>query len=331
MKKILLTGATGYIGGVLLTRLLESGFSVRALARNPSRLTPHPNLEVIRGDILDLSALQDAMIGCELAYYLIHGLNEPSSFEYQEALFAQTFTKASNESGLSRVIYLGGLGEGGALSPHLRSRQLTGKILALGRVPVTEFRASIVLGEGSTSYEMMKALVQRLPFFIEPANLSAKCQPIFYTDLVDYLVKESTRVSSSNEIFELGGLDQISYSKLLLRLADHSGIRRKVIAVPEIDPRILAEAFELVCPEYARVGRHLMESLIYPTVVTEDQAQEVFPEIHPRGLDEALDQIGTFQASTRELLTPAHMLKILKMLTERFPQIRGLGKNWIHL
>jgi len=166
---------------------------------------------------------------------------------------------------------------------------------------------------------MMRLLAQRLPFFIDPANLRAHCQPIFQEDLFQYLLRELDRESTESRIFEIGGGDQSTYAGLLLKLASHSGIKRQVVPFVEVDLRILAEAFSLICPEYARVGRHLMESLTYPTIQQDQEsAAQVFPDIHPRGIDEALDQIGKFQADPKELLSREHFLKILRELQGRF-------------
>ncbi|NDF14228.1 NAD-dependent epimerase/dehydratase family protein [bacterium] len=326
MRKIMLTGASGYIGGLLLDRLLALGFEVQALVRNPARFRKtHPSLCVFAGDVRNPLAVREAMRGCELAYYLVHGLEEASSFEYQEALSAQVFTEAANQAGLSRIIYLGGLGEGSGLSPHLRSRQLTGKILSLGKTPVTEFRASIVLGRGSASFEMLRLLAGRLPFFVEPRNLMALCQPIHVDDLLAYLVRASEIPASLPPLIEVGGADQLPYAELLLRVARHSGIRRRVIPVPEIDLRLLAEVFELVCPEYARLGRRLMESLSHSTLVNHPGvALAAFPAIRPVGLDRALDCIGPIQSEVLALIGPEHTKKVLRMFRDRFPQFRFL-------
>jgi uncharacterized protein YbjT (DUF2867 family) len=326
MKKIMLTGATGYIGGLLLERLLALGHPVQALVRNPAKFNKvHPLLTVYTGDIRDAAAVREASRGCEIAYYLVHGLEEPSSFEYQEALSAQVFTEVANHSELSRIFYLGGLGEGGDLSPHLRSRQLTGKILGLGRTPVTEVRASIVLGRGSASYEMLSLLAGRLPFFVQPRNLTALCQPIWVEDLLAYLTRCLEVPDTLPALIEVGGQDQLSYSDLLLKVASRSGIYRKVIPAPEIDTRILAEAFEIICPEYARLGRRLMESLSHPTVVHHAEvARQLFPSIHPVGVEQALDSIGPIQADHLALISPEHTRKVIRMFKDRFPQLRFL-------
>ncbi len=328
MKKIMMTGVSGYVGNLLALRLLEEGFVIHALARNPSKVTiSHPSFQVFPGDVRDAKAVSDAMKDCESAVYLVHGLGEPRSFEHHEALAAQVFTKCSNEQGIGRIVYLGGLGRAGDLSPHLRSRHLTGAILALGRAQVLEFRASIVLGEGSTSTEILKALVSRLPFLIDPANLRELCQPIHFEDMIAYLVLGLTQEVRGSRVFEIGGPDQIAYADLLGRVAAHSGMDRKMFPVPEIDPAVLGEIFELVVPEHARVGRHLIESLTYPTVVEDQSAREVFPTIAPRSLDESLNGIGRVKPELKTILTREHRIRILRMLGERFPKLASVRER----
>jgi len=321
-KKIMLTGATGFVGRALAERLLAEGHSIRALMRDPGKSTlAHPSLEVIAGDVRDPQAVRDAMRGCNLAYYLVHGLGEPGSFEHEEALSAQVFTHCSNESGLERILYLGGLGNADADSPHLRSRHLTGKILALGRAKVLEFRASIVLGAGSTSYEIMKALVARVPVIPDPRNLRELCQPIHVDDLLDYLSAGIFVHLDGSCVVEVGGNEQIAYSALLERLARQAGLSRKIIPLPDLDPRLLGEVFELVVPEYGRVGRHLIESLVHPTVVTEDSARRMFPWIKPKDLDGAFQSIGESGLPFSALLSRAHLVRVVGALIERFPQL----------
>jgi nucleoside-diphosphate-sugar epimerase len=319
MKKIMLTGMTGYVGGILVRRLLNLGYEVQALVRNPAKVTlQHPNLSIIQGDIRDLNKVREALRGCSIAYYLVHGLDESESFEYQETLATQVFTDAVNREGTERVIYLGGLGHSEHLSPHLRSRQMAGKILTLGRAKVTEFRASVVLGQGSTSYEIICALINRLPFFVEPENLKALCQPIFSDDLIHYLLETLQQNPTESVIYEIGGSDQLSYAGLLYKVARHSGIKRKLIHLPQIEERIMFEAFELICPEYARVGGHLFESLSHSTVVMNDRAHLDFPDIRPLSLEQALDQVGRVKIEQNSVLSVKHTLKILKMLEGRF-------------
>ena len=191
MEKIMLTGITGFVGQRLARALLDSGKSVRALVRDPSRIPfQHEKLEWVVGDVRDPARVEEALQGCQSAYYLVHGMQEGDGFEHEEAKAAQVFTGACRKARVGRIIYLGGLGDDSTpLSPHLRSRHLTGDILRIPGIPVIEFRASIVIGKGSTSFSIVSALVNRLPFFIEPANLTAACQPIHVDDLIAYLLR----------------------------------------------------------------------------------------------------------------------------------------------
>lgn len=318
-----MTGVSGYVGGLLSERLLDRGYQIHAVTRNPSRIKlRHPALKIFEADLRHAESLASALEECDSAVYLAHSL-DVASFEHEEASAASSFTEALNRSGCDRVIYLGGLGKGGALSPHLRSRQLTGRILRLGKVPVLEFRASIVLGAGSASYQILKALVSRLPFFIDAPNLSGLCQPIAEADLLAYLIQgiESPQ-SGQSRVFEIGGADRATYSELLVRVADHSGIERRVISVPELDPRLLSEAFELICPEHSRLGKSLLESLPCATVVENPDASGEFPAITPVGISDALAGIGRIESDLKSLFSRAHTLRILKSLGSRFPKSR---------
>ena len=321
LEKIMLTGITGFVGERLARKLLDSGKSIRALVRNPSRVTwSHPALELVAGDVRDAARVRLAMEGCTTAYYLVHGLAEDSAFEHEEAKAAQVFASAGRLSGIGRIVYLGGLGdESTPLSPHLRSRHLTGDILRIPGIPVTEFRASIVIGRGSTSFAILSSLVRRLPFFVEPRNLKAECQPIHVSDLMTYLTD-----ATEDGIFEIGGPDRLTYAELLLRTAKASGLSRRLLPVPPLEVLILKEAFELICPEYSKVGGHLFESLIHPTVVTNGKAAVEFPEIRPVGVDEALRLEGGAGEEQAPLLSPAHLAEVMRMLEGRFEAVKGL-------
>ncbi len=321
LEKIMLTGITGFVGERLARKLLDSGKSIRALVRNPSRVTwSHPALELVAGDVRDAARVRLAMEGCTTAYYLVHGLAEDSAFEHEEAKAAQVFASAGRLSGIGRIVYLGGLGdESTPLSPHLRSRHLTGDILRIPGIPVTEFRASIVIGRGSTSFAILSSLVRRLPFFVEPRNLKAECQPIHVSDLMTYLTD-----ATGDGIFEIGGPDRLTYAELLLRTAKASGLSRRLLPVPPLEVLILKEAFELICPEYSKVGGHLFESLIHPTVVTNGKAAVEFPEIRPVGVDEALRLEGGAGEEQAPLLSPAHLAEVMRMLEGRFEAVKGL-------
>jgi len=187
---ILLTGATGYVGGRLLAELEKAGYAVRCLSRHPETLRPRvaPSTEVVRGDVSDPPSLQQALRGVDTAYYLIHSMAADDDFEQRDRSAAAHFAEAARRAGVRRIIYLGGLGVGPDLSTHLASRQEVGEILRHSGVPTLELRASIIIGSGSLSFEMIRALVDRLPFMIIPKWVRVKAQPIAIEDVIAYLL-----------------------------------------------------------------------------------------------------------------------------------------------
>jgi uncharacterized protein YbjT (DUF2867 family) len=289
---ILVTGGTGYIGGRLLKALEAGRRPVRCLARRPDFLQARvgPGTEVVAGDCLDRSTLRSAMAGVHTAYYLVHSMGSAGKFEEQDRIAAQNFAEAARESGVQRIIYLGGLGKvSPSLSSHLRSRQEVGQLLRQSGLPVIEFRASIVIGSGSLSFEMIRALVQRLPVMICPRWVSVKAQPIAIEDVVEYLAQALDLPLDGNRVFEIGGADQVSYGDIMREYAKQSGLRRVMISVPVLTPRLSSLWLGLVTPIYARVGRKLIDSLRNPTLVKNPSALETFP-IRPRGLREAIER-----------------------------------------
>jgi uncharacterized protein YbjT (DUF2867 family) len=291
-RLILLTGATGYIGGRLLKALEASGRRIRCLARRPEFLQARagPATEVTAGDCLKRSTLGPAMAGVHTAYYLVHSMDSTGKFEEQDRVAARNFAEAARESGVQRIIYLGGLGDvSPSLSSHLRSRQEVGEILRQSGVPVIEFRASIVIGSGSLSFEMIRALVQRLPVMICPRWVSVKAQPIAIEDIVEYLVQALDLPVDRSRVFEIGGADQVSYGDIMREYARQSGLRRVMISVPVLTPRLSSLWLGLVTPVYARIGRKLIDSVRNPTLVGNPSAQEAF-DMRPRGLKEAIER-----------------------------------------
>lgn len=285
---ILLTGATGYVGGRLLTELVNAGYRVRCLARRPENLRPRvpAGMEVVAGDLLDAASLPAAFDGVQAAYYLVHSMGSTGNFEEQDRQAARNFGGAAKAAGVERIIYLGGLGEDAdTLSPHLRSRHEVGTLLRESGVPVVELRASVIIGSGSLSFEMIRALVERLPVMITPRWVRVLAQPIFINDVLAYLVASATRGESG--IYEIGGPDVVSYADLMHEYARQRGLRRWMIPVPVLTPRLSSLWLGLVTPLYARVGRKLIASIQHPTVVRDDAARRVFP-IEPVGMREAV-------------------------------------------
>jgi uncharacterized protein YbjT (DUF2867 family) len=286
---ILVTGATGYVGGRLLRRLEKQGYRVRGLARRPEALRQKagPTTEVVAGDVLDRPSLDIALRGVDAAYYLVHSMGS-SSFEEADRQAARNFGEAAKAAGVRGIIYLGGLGSGEeALSPHLRSRQEVGRILRESGVPVLEFRASIVIGSGSLSFEMIRTLVERLPIMITPRWVNVMAQPIAIDDLLEYLLAALRLPVSQYEVYEIGGADQVCYADIMNEYARQRGLRIRMIPVPVLTPYLSSLWLGLVTPLYARVGRKLIESIIHPTVVRDDAALRTFA-VRPVGIEEAV-------------------------------------------
>jgi uncharacterized protein YbjT (DUF2867 family) len=287
---ILLTGATGYVGGRLLGALEAAGHPIRCLARRPEFLKPRlgRTTEAVAGDVLAPETLPAAMHGVHTAYYLVHSMGSTRDFEEDDRRGARHFGEAARAAGVRRIIYLGGLGEGGAgLSAHLQSRQEVGAVLRESGVQTIEFRASIVIGSGSLSFEMVRALVERLPIMITPRWVSIPAQPIAITDLVQYLLLALDLAVEGNPIFEIGGADQVSYGDIMREYARQRGLRRLMLPVPVLTPRLSSLWLGLVTPLYARVGRKLVDSMRHPTVVRDESALRLFG-LQPKGVREAI-------------------------------------------
>jgi len=290
--QILLTGATGYIGGRLLHLLEAEGYRLRCIARKPESLRKRvaQGTEVMAGDVRDIESLKPAMKGIHAAYYLVHSMGAAQGFEEMDRQAAACFGETARAQGVQRIIYLGGLSSSSEkLSPHLRSRQEVGQILRRSGVPVIEFRASIVIGSGSLSFEMIRALVERLPVMITPRWVYVRAQPIAIDDVLQYLRAAVDMQITGSCIYEIGGPQQVSYGELMLEYARQRGLRRFMISVPFLTPRLSSLWLGLVTPLYARVGRKLIDSIRHASVVQNDIALRVF-RIHPCGMAEALSR-----------------------------------------
>ncbi len=285
---ILLTGATGYVGGRLLQSLENHGYHVRCIARRPQALLGRvgENTEVIFGDCFEPESLSAALTGVHTAYYLVHSMGSAESFEEKDRQAASNFANAAQQANVQRIIYLGGLGEG-ALSTHLRSRQEVGAALRSAGGEVIEFRASIVIGSGSLSFEIIRALVERLPVMICPAWVSIAAQPIGIEDLVSYLLEALDLPARGCRIIEIGGADQVSYQDIMREYARQRNLRRLMISVPVLTPRLSSLWLGLVTPVYARVGRKLIDSIRNPTVVRDPIALKLF-SVRPKGVREII-------------------------------------------
>ena len=289
-KLIMLTGATGYVGGRLLQMLEQHGYRVRCMARRPENLVPRvgPSTQVVKGDVLDLVSLQSALKGVSVAYYLVHSMSSEGSFEENDRKAAHNFGNIAKAAGVERIIYLGGLGnDDDDLSPHLRSRQEVGKILRQSGVPLLEFRASIVIGSGSLSFQLIRSLVERLPIMITPKWVQVSAQPIAIEDLIEYLEAALFVPDSGCRVYEIGGADQVSYADIMRIYGSCRNIGVRMIPVPFLSPHISSLWLGLITPLYARIGRKLIQSIVHPTVVCDESALKVF-NIQPMGVDDAI-------------------------------------------
>ena len=293
-SRILVTGVTGYVGGRLVPRLLKRGQTVRVLVRGGAeRLRSRSwqdRVEIALGDVLDPDSLTEALRGVDAAYYLIHSMSGDGSFSQRDIIAASNFAQAAAAAGVHRIIYLGGLGDPASeLSEHLRSRQDTGKALRQTNIPVIEFRAGMIVGSGSLSFEMLRHLVERLPIMLAPRWVYTRTQPIAIRDVLNYLVAAlDLPTTIDSEIIEIGGADILSNAEMMMLYADERDLRRRLLRVPLLTPRLSSYWVHWMTPVSARVARPLIAGLRNELIVRDRRAQELFPEIRPLGFVAAL-------------------------------------------
>lgn len=282
---ILVTGVTGYIGGRLVPRLLEAGYKVRVLVRNAGRLKDRTwvsRVDVVEGDVLDQKSLETAMQGVSEAYYLIHSMMDTTDFHERDLLAARNFGQVAKVAGVQRILYLGGLGDPETdLSKHLSSRQQTGEAIRESGVPVTEFRAAIIVGSGSVSFETIRYLTERIPVMICPKWVYTRVQPIAIRDVMQYLIAALDTPESKGKIIEIGGSDVMTYGEMMLDYAKVRGLRRYLIPVPVLTPRLSSYWVHLTTPIPAQISRPLIDGLQNETIVRDDLAEKIFPKIKP--------------------------------------------------
>jgi uncharacterized protein YbjT (DUF2867 family) len=289
--RVLLTGATGYVGGRLLRKLEESRRPVRCMVRKPEALSGRTaeQTEIVQGDILEPDSLHEALAGVTTAYYLVHSMAASEPFAGADRRGAENFAAAARKNGVSKIVYLGGLGAAHVLSTHLESRHEVGRILRESGVPTIEFRASIIIGSGSVSFEIVRSLVDRSPVLLIPRWVVSRTQPISVEDVLAYLLAALDVELEESRLFEIGGPDRVAYADLMREYARQVGLRRTVIRVPFASPRISGFWLSVVTPVYASIGRELIKSLRNDTLVGDGSARDVFP-IRPRGVRQAIER-----------------------------------------
>lgn len=294
-KQILVTGATGYIGGRLIPRLLQKGHAVRVLVRGGAdRLTErkwHDKVDVVDGNVLKPETLPAAFSEIDVAYYLIHSMSDSHEFTERERKAATNFSKAAADANIQRIVYLGGLGDPDSnLTDHLRSRQKTGELLKTDGVPVTEFRAAIVVGSGSVSFELVRHLTERVPLLISPRWVTTKVQPIAVDDVLTYLVAALSIDNNESQIVQIGGTDILSYGDMMLAYADERDLSRRIVKVPVLTPRLSSYWAHLVTPIPAKIAHPLIEGLRSEVIVKDDSAKQLFPNIEPMSYRAAIQR-----------------------------------------
>lgn len=291
-QNILITGGTGYVGGRLIPLLLnrKADFNLRLMARLQEYLRSKVNgeVDIVQGDVTKPDTLSACLIEIETAFYLIHSMGSGQDFEDEDRLAARDFAEAAKANRVKRIIYLGGLGEQDeSRSKHLRSRHEVGAILQESGGQVIEFRASIVIGSGSLSFELIRALVQKLPVVICPKWVSTAAQPIAIEDALAYLTGALDLEAGESCVYKIGGSDQVSYGDLMREYSRQRGLKRLMIPVPFLSARLSSLWLGLVTPVYATIGRKLVESLKNPTVVNYNSALEEF-SLRPMPLEAAI-------------------------------------------
>ncbi len=329
--KILVTGATGYVGGRLVPRLLAIGHEIICLVRDPSHISGRgwERVDVRKGDALDAGSLLPAMEGVDVAYYLIHSMTQREGrFEDHDRMAAEHFGMAASAAGVRRIIYLGGLGKADeTLSPHLASRHEVGRILRSSGVPVTEFRAAVIVGSGSISFEIIRYLTEGLPLMFTPRWMSTRCQPIAIGNVLDFLTLALQEPGSIGRTLEIGGPDVLSYREMMLGYASARKLFRILIPLPVLTPRLSSLFLHMITPIPAPMSRALIEGMRNEVVVTDHAAEQMFavaPISYPEAVRRALRRIQsgaveTFWSGARSGLQPGVTLRVTEgmILDER--------------
>lgn len=302
---IVVTGATGFIGTRLISYICKRGYSVKGISRRI--VSDTANVKYVQADVFDTTQLENALAGCEIAYYLLHSMEGSKDhwkeFATREKTQAQNFLKAATKAGVKRIIYLGGLvNDGLELSPHMKSRKEVGEILASGNVPVTELCASLIIGAQGGSYAMLRYLVERLPVMVCPSWVKSFAQPIAVDDVIEYLVGCMIHTETTGKIFEIGGKDIMTYEQLMRLYAKYLDKSLFVIQIPFLTTRLSSYWVDLITPVKASLARPLIDSLVHDTIVTDDSITKIIP-LHLKSVREAID-IATKEMRENPPVTP---------------------------
>jgi len=319
IKRILITGATGYVGSRLVRVLTSYDYRIRCMARRIESLDlpADSNCETVAADLLDRATLSPALDGVHTAFYLVHSLTGGGDFAKLDRHAAQNFAYAAKQAGVHRIIYLGGLGCGPDLSPHLASRQEVGCILADSGIDTIEFRASIIIGSGSISFEMIRSLVEKLPVMVTPHWVRTQAQPISINDVIAYLLEAIELPLEGSRTFEIGGPERVSYDGIMREYARQRGLRRWMIPVPVLTPYLSSLWLRFVTPLYVKIGRALIEGIKNPTVVNDSAAADVF-SVQPvnvrkaiaaelRAEDDEFEKFSAVEINTSETAHQQHL------------------------
>src|SRR6266487_3719675 len=310
-RLILVTGATGYIASRLIPRLLDSGYRVRCLARNPLRLKGRSwfrYVEVIQVDVTMPSTLPAAMAGVHTAYYFVHNMSYGHGYTALELDSARVFASATSSAGVEHIIYLGGLADPEQhIAPHMRSRIETGRVLCEGNVPVTEFRAGVIIGSGSISFEMIRFMTELFPIVPGPSWMKNKSQPIAIQNVIDYLFAALTNPNGRGGVFEVGGPDITTYGDLMLRYARIRGLKHSMFLLPGIPVWLMALGVGMMTPVPYPIAYALIGGLSADSIVKHPEALKVFPEV----------KLIDFDTATKDALEKTHPSHIERVWDQR--------------